>query len=274
MSIALNWQPPRPGIAVKESHKLNDLTSSAVAECRSAYEIIADASTYRFETTTIEFEDGTRNVGELVHIAYWSHSRYNIPVWAGLQNDNVSYYYGKPETGVKHLYAPFPHDRSSKISEHVVLFRFVAPSNWPSVHEMRIVSKTASRRRLALLVKFTFLLTNRIDQISNTYRSNLPMEFKNLCAVMQNIKDLGEGEPASRPEDEENNGVNDSMEVETSGETNKSSSGFVGSKSSTAGVPVKHFKRPAVTSVSDDEHVERNVRPKIEHGTYPPCPLP
>ena len=98
--MALGWQPPRSGVALKESYTLHDLISTAVAECRSAYEIIADPSTYKFETTTIDFEDGTRAVGELVHVAYWSHSRYNIPVWAGFQNDNISYYYASDHSGV------------------------------------------------------------------------------------------------------------------------------------------------------------------------------
>lgn len=273
--MALGWQPPRSGVALKESYTLHDLISTAVAESRSAYEVIADPSTYKFVTTTIEFEDGTRAVGELVHVAYWSHSRYNIPVWAGFQNDNISYYYGKPETGVKPVYAPFPHDHMSKISEHVIPFRFVATNNWPGDYGLRIKSKTAARNRLALLVKFAFLLTNRIDQIKNTDSSNLPKEFRNLCVAMQNIKNFGEGEQASRLEDEENNGVDDSMEVETPRETNKSASGTLGSTSSTAGIPVRNAKRTAaVTSVSDDEYVEPNVKPNVEHGTYYyPLPL-
>jgi hypothetical protein len=274
MSIALDLQPYIPGIAFKESYTLQDLISLAVDDCRPAYEIIADPSTYKFETTTIEFEDGTRAVGELVHIAYWSHRRYNIPVWAGFLNDTVSYYYGKPETGVKPVYAPFPHDHMSKISEPVTPFGFVATTNWPKDYDTRVKSKAKARRRLALLVKYAFLLTGRINVINNTVRRNLSIDLVDLCIVMQVNKNIdGDGAPASRPEDEEDNGVVDSMEVETFRGTNRSASGSAGSTSSTAGIPVRNSKRTAaVTSVSDDEYVEPNAVPNVGHGAYPPPP--
>ena len=266
MSVILR-PPPPSGAAVKDSYKLDKLISSAVAECPSAYEIISDPNTYRFETNMVESEDGTYAFGEVVHIGYWNHKRHNIPVWAGLQNEKVSYYYGGAETGVKPMYEPFFHEHKSKILEHVIPFRFVTTNNWPGDYDTGIKIRAAARPRIALLVKFAFLLTNRIDQIKDTADSNLPVNLRNMCVVMKNIKDIGEGESANRSEDEENNGSDDSMKVETSRETTKSASGVVDSTPSTVRSPVKNAKRAAVTSVPDDEYVEPNVEPNLERGT-------
>ncbi|KAF2993252.1 hypothetical protein E8E13_000784 [Curvularia kusanoi] len=241
----------------KHTSSLDELTSFALKECPSAFKIIADPNLYRFQSMSVMTKAGTHDVCELLHIAYWGpKTRHEIPVWAGVQDGNVRYYYGKPGMRVKAVYAPFP-EGNSNICDQLTPFQFVAPSDhWPRERRANTKAKEAARRRLALLVAFASLLTGRIGQIVDTNHGDLLHEFKEMCEVMQKYKDIKEAE------DERNSRPFEwTMQFKTTKRTDKAAPGLESGDTIMTSTLIESVacNSNTVLSVSDDEDVAEHI---------------
>lgn len=290
-------------MAAQRTYTLNDFTSRALLYFPDAYKTVSDAK-YEFRTRDLA-DVTTPAVVDVLHVAYWNHRRHQIPVVASISPDGSSiglFHYSRKREGLVNAGLPFP-ERSCIIQGWLAPFEDIPPSEWPRDEKERKQVRLEAREQFMLLAKFAFLKTGRIKNITSEAEIDLHVLFEQLCYKLLNVKDDVEPRSAKRraaaiaadaavaaanaaavsPEDDDDDlgslsysrraSVVDNKDVETFGETNIFASGFAGSRSSTAGIPVRNARHTGtLTPVSDDEYVEPDTEPAVEHGTYPPFP--
>ena len=213
-----------PTMATQSTYTLSDFESYAQESFPAAYEIIADVNSYSFERMT----HGPRiNPPEIdfLHVAYWHRKSYNIPVWAKLSRtgNSVRYYYGKKEKGITATDEPYSNEANANIRSYLAPFHFVVPQHWSSTLQNKDASQAAAtRKRLAHLIKFAFLLTGRIMKVTNYNEDDLLLEFRRMCSFIQDAigaeQEQTEGKRENNNHHKTNNGahhatINDEAEA-------------------------------------------------------------
>ena len=187
------------------TYTLSDFKSYALQNYPEAYEIIADVNSYSFERITHEPLLNPPEI-EFLHVAYWHNKRHEIPIWAKLSKtgNSVRYYYGKREKGVMITDEPYSNKASANIRSYLAPYHSAAPQNYSStLHDKDTSQTAATRNRLALLIKFAFLLTGRVTKVTSDNKNDLLLEFKKMCAFVQNV--IGAEEEQTRGKRENKN---------------------------------------------------------------------
>jgi hypothetical protein len=193
------------------TYTLSDFKSYAQKSFPEAYEIIADVNSYSFERIAHGPHLNPPEI-EFLHVAYWHNKIYDIPVWAKLSKTGniVRYYYGKREKGVTPTDAPYTNSTRGNIRSYLAPFPFLVPKNWSSTtHDKDVSEVAATRNRLALLVKFAFLLTGRIMTITSDNEDDLFLEFKRMCAFVHNVIEAEEEQTGGEWENKNHIKTND-----------------------------------------------------------------
>ncbi|KAJ4355338.1 hypothetical protein N0V95_003013 [Ascochyta clinopodiicola] len=83
---------------------------------------------------------------------------------------------------------PYPTEGYSAINGHISPFNLVAERSWPKAKRAASAARALARTRLALLVRFAYLLAGHIDRIENEAEEDLLLKFEDMCMHMQQQK--------------------------------------------------------------------------------------
>lgn len=179
---SLLYEPPlltTVSMAVKERYTLQDIEEYARGNFEAAFQVIADPGLYNFESRQFRTDDGHLIEAELVDFAFWAGPFFGIPVLAYSDGIDTIYFYGRLGTDLKACAPPISSGgKKLSIQDLKVPFSYAAARTEPrssasNASEQREHVRKLARERLALLVKFVFLLTGRVTSLERKRRRHV-----------------------------------------------------------------------------------------------------
>lgn len=177
-------------MAPKKSY--TDFTTYARKNFSSAFDLVADPLAYTINCGHFRTMDGEVKEGELLEVAQSTGRYVKVPLWVWFNDGKLQYLEG--ELGGTMDFRLRNHLFYSHISKYVAPFCFV-------INRTRLKSTTSvcevgrqRKERLDLLVKFVFLLTGRISEITNGDGVDMLVEFEELCMHIQQTEEMEEQE--------------------------------------------------------------------------------
>ena len=163
----------------------------------------------------------------------------------GLASWVVQYYRGK-KGSIEATDAPYPNVGKSEVQAYLPPFRLVAPRKWPESGVKRDNARTESRERLAVLVKFAFLLTGRIHRVTSDDVGDQLSKFGELCAFIEDTEQAQDQVTHRKEKDKE------AENAEEDESTDGSTTDTTDASSADSAVPVRSSKRVASSPESNE----------------------
>jgi hypothetical protein len=184
-------------MAGRDSYTLNHLRTHARRSFEEAFEIIADPGLYNFESRQFWTHDGHLVQAELIDMTSRSGAFFGIPVWAYSDGIKATYYFSS-NLGTDLTACASPISSGGKKSPEnnfrtPFCYATASPEPTSSTRRANVQLehvRELARERLALLVKFVFLLTNRIDNLPNKVGNDMLLHSKDLCIHVQRQKKI------------------------------------------------------------------------------------
>ena len=147
---------------VKYHLTLSDFEDHARRNFPDAFRTFMDRSLYKFERKYVHHRNGSKHSIEALRVGLWTVSRHDIPLWAKVYSTNVYYHYGKDGEGLIEVKGPYSNADGWQLKKLCSPFDLVVPKHL-SVEESALeAERVLAKGRLALFVKFVFLLTGRL----------------------------------------------------------------------------------------------------------------
>lgn len=133
---------------------------------------------------------------------------------------DTTYFYGRLGTDLKACAPPIASgDKKSSIQDLKVPFSYAAARTEPrssasNASKQREHVRKLARERLALLVKFFFLLTGRMTSLENENGEDMLLQFEDLCLHVQQKRIAENASMASRSQDARRTSTSTSTSVD------------------------------------------------------------
>ena len=234
-------------MAAQNTYLLEELEAYARQNFPQAHKIIVDVDSYKFERSSIKLHYTITPEIELLHVAYWDFKFLKTPYWASiLGSDNIVQYYRGKKGSIEATDAPYPNVGKSEVQAYLPPFRLVAPRKWPESGVKRDNARTESRDRLAVLVKFAFLLTGRIHRVTSDDVGDQLSKFGELCAFIEDTEQAQDQVTHRKEKDKE------AENAEEDESTDGSTTDTTDASSADSAVPVRSSKRVASSPESNE----------------------
>lgn len=193
-------------MAVHDRHTFAEVLKFARREFKSAFDIIYDSSMYRFLRRQIQIAN-RRMSDDVLHVGFIRTGAQAIEVWAQVKDNEVRFYSGAADDYLLSTIEPFPSNGMTRITGLTYPFDLIngAISNDASPKKPKTISQNKAKLGLALMIKFAFLLTDRLTHLEQRGYTSTPKAFKEMCLHLQEQKSAqgGQGGAVAKIEDED-----------------------------------------------------------------------
>lgn len=158
----------------KDHYTPRDFKSYARKEFSDEFSTFREIYTCSFEHKTYLDENNAAHSVDVLPVGHYHRRQGGPPVWAQATSTGVRYYQGK---GAESVITPIP-------EEHVTRIYYSAPYSsiiGPQEGRGRTASRKAGHYFVETIINVLFLLTGRLEKVSNSGKTDMLSNFRYVC---------------------------------------------------------------------------------------------